>query len=98
MTVQPYARTSAEVLIRSDATDGRAFRAAGRTMDILDFTDIDFSRFTLRTDTSPEEIPVSLELRGYKRLQIIVRNRPVNEGFGIFQITKHYVMGNYAKK
>ena len=98
VTVQPYARTSAEVLIRSDATDGRAFRAAGRTMDILDFTDIDFSRFTLRTDTSPEEIPVSLELRGYKRLQIIVRNRTVNEGFGIFQITKHYVMGNYAKK
>ena len=67
-------------------------------MDILDFTDIDFERFTFNTDNSPQEIFLNRKVKNYKRLQIIVRNNEISEGFGIFQITKHYVTGNYAKR
>ena len=98
VTIKPYARSSAEVYIRADRTGGHEKKAAGKPMDILDFSDIDFERITFNTDESPPEIFFNRKVKNYKRLQIIVRNREPNEGFGIFQITKHYVTGNYAKR
>ena len=98
VTIKPYARSSAEVYIRVDRTGGHEKKVAGKPMDILDFSDIDFERITFNTDESPQEIFLNRKVKNYKRLQIIVRNREPNEGFGIFQITKHYVTGNYAKR
>ena len=98
VTIKPYARSSAEVYIRADRTGGHEKRVAGKPMDILDFSDIDFERITFNTDESPQEIFLNRKVKNYKRLQIIVRNQEPNEGFGIFQITKHYVTGNYAKR
>ena len=98
VTIKPYTRSSAEVFIRADRTGGHEKRVAGKPMDILDFSDIDFERITFSTDESPQEIFVNRKVKNYKRLQIIVRNSEPNEGFGIFQITKHYVTGNYAKR
>ena len=98
VTIKPYARSSAEVYIRADRTGGHEMRVAGKPMDILDFSDIDFERITFNTDESPQEIFLNRKVKNYKRLQIIVRNQEPNEGFGIFQITKHYVTGNYAKR
>lgn len=98
VTIKPYARSSAEVYIRADRTGGHEKKVTGKPMDILDFSDIDFERITFNTDESPQEIFLNRKVKNYKRLQIIVRNREPNEGFGIFQITKHYVTGNYAKR
>ena len=98
VTIKPYARSSAEVYIRADRTAGHEKRVAGKPMDILDFSDVDFERITFNTDESPQEIFLNRKVKNYKRLQIIVRNAEPNEGFGIFQITKHYVTGNYAKR
>ena len=98
VTIKPYARSSGTVYFRSDRTSGEEKRTAKKEMDILDFTDIDFERFTFNTDDSPQEIFMNRKVKNYKRLQIIVRNGEVNEGFGIFQITKHFVVGNYAKR
>ena len=67
-------------------------------MDILDFSDIDFERITFNTDESPQEIFLNRKVKNYKRLQIIVKNDAVNEGFGVFSIVKHFVTGNFAKK
>ena len=98
VTIKPYARSSAAVYFRSDRTGGESREVAGRPMDILDFSDIDFERIAFNTDDSPQEIFLNRKVKNYKRLQIIVRNAEVNEGFGIFQITKHFVIGNYAKR
>ena len=98
VTIKPYARSSAEVYIRADRTGGHEKKVAGKPMDILDFSDIDFERITFNMDESPQEIFLNRKVKNYKRLQIIVRNQEPNEGFGIFQITKHYVTGNYAKR
>lgn len=98
VTIKPYTRSSAEVFIRADRTGGHEKRVAGKPMDILDFSDVDFERITFNTDESPQEIFLNRKVKNYKRLQIIVRNAEPNEGFGIFQITKHYVTGNYAKR
>ena len=98
VTIKPYARSSGTVYFRSDRTSGTEREVAKKPMDILDFSDIDFERFTFNTDDSPQEIFLNRKVKNYKRLQIIVRNSELNEGFGIFQITKHYVTGNYAKR
>ena len=98
VTIKPYARSSGTVYFRSDRTSGEEKRTASKQMDILDFNDIDFERFTFNTDDSPQEIFMNRKVKNYKRLQIIARNSEVNEGFGIFQITKHFVVGNYAKR
>ncbi len=98
VTIKPYARSSAQVYFRSDRSGGASREIAQKTMDILDFSDVDFERITFNTDDSPQEIFLNRKVKNYKRLQIAVRNAEVNEGFGIFQITKHFVIGNYAKR
>ena len=98
VTIKPYARSSGTVYFRSDRTAGMERQVAEKQMDIMDFADIDFERFTFNTDDSPQEIFLNRKVKNYKRLQIVARNSNVNEGFGIFQITKHFVEGNYAKR
>ena len=67
-------------------------------MDIFTFEDFSFERLSFNTNDSPQDIYLKKKVKKYKRLQIIIRNDSVSEGFGIFQIAKTYAVGNYAKK
>lgn len=97
VTLQPYLRSGAKILFRTDR-DAVGVQVAEGKMDIFTWEDIDFSRFTFNVNDGPMEIPFLRKVKNYKRLQIIVKNDAVNEGFGIYGIVKHYVVGNYAKK
>ncbi|MBQ0134633.1 MAG: hypothetical protein KBS46_05855 [Clostridiales bacterium] len=97
VTLKPAARSSGTVYFRTDRTEGTEKAVATDTMDIFSFDDIDFARFTFSSDDGPQEIFFNHKEKNYKRLQIIVRNAVVNEGFGVYQITKFYVVGNFAK-
>jgi hypothetical protein len=97
VTIKPYYRSSASVYAIKDG-NGEIFLRY-RQMDIFaGFDDIDFERFTFNTNTNPQDVYLKKKIKKYKRLQIIVRNNEKGEGFGIFQITKTYRVGNYAKK
>lgn len=97
VTIKPYNRSSAQILFRTDK-DAVAWKAAEGTMDIFDWADIDFSRFTFNANDGPAEIPFNRKVKNYKRLQIIIKNDAANEGFGVYGVVKHYVVGNFAKK
>jgi len=97
VTIKPYSRSSASIYLRTDK-DASGWYANSSNMDILDWEDIDFSRFTFNSNDGPAEIPINRKVKNYKRLQIIVKNNKVNEGFGVYAITKHYVTGNFAKR
>lgn len=97
-TIKPYARSSGTVFFRSDRTEGVEKLAASKLMDIMNFEDIDFERFTFNTDDSPQEIFFRKRVKSYKRLQIIIRNEEPSEGFGVYQITKNFIFGNYGKR
>lgn len=97
VTLKPYARSGAKVLFRTDA-DAVGWEAAKGDMDIFDWSDLDFSRFTFNANDGPMEIPFERKVKKYKRLQIIVKNDAVDEGFGVYAIVKHYVTGNFAKR
>ena len=96
VTIKPMARSSAKVYAIADGNEKKFLKED--TMDVFDFSDIDFERFTFNTNDSPQEIFFKRKIKKYKRLQFIVENSEKNEGFGIFQIVKTYTRGNFAKK
>ena len=101
VTIKPYTRSSAKISFRTDrdAADKEAmFQSVFGTMDIFDWSDIDFSRFSFNSNDGPQEIMFNTKVKKYKRLQILVKNDKVDEGFGIFGATKNYVLGNFAKR
>jgi hypothetical protein len=97
VTIKPYQRSSADIYIRTDK-DAIEWKAASGTMDIFNWEDIDFSRFTFNANDAPDEIPLNRKVKNYKRIQFVVKNNTVNEGFGIYGIVKHFVTGNFAKR
>ena len=101
VTIKPYTRSSAKVCFRTDrdSVDQEALlQSVYGTMDIFSWEDIDFSRFTFNSNDAPQEILFNTKVKKYKRLQIIIKNDGLNEGFGIFQVVKHFVFGNFAKR
>ncbi|MDO4809974.1 MAG: hypothetical protein Q4A04_08455 [Eubacteriales bacterium] len=97
VTLKPYMRSSAKVCVRTDR-DAVEWQANYGTMDIFDWEDIDFSRFTFNANDLPQEIPINRKVKNYKRLQFIIKNDGLNEGFGVYKLSKHFVTGNFAKR
>lgn len=97
VTLKPYARSSAKVLIRTDK-DVAGWQANQGTMDIFSWEDIDFSRITFNSNEAPMEIPINRKVKNYKRLQFLIKNDVLNEGFGVYGVVKHFVRGNFAKR
>lgn len=103
VTIKPFTRSSAMIFIRTerDAANREVQQEAVRieTMDIFSWEDIDFSRFTFNSNDAPQDIMVKKKIKKYKRVQFIIQNSTVNEGFGVFQITKCYkVHSSLAKR
>ena len=96
VTIKPYTRSSGTIYVCKDGNPRQLLRNG--TMDILDWDDVDFDRFTFNTNDSPQDIFFKKKVKKYKRLQIIVENDALNEGFGVLQIVKTFTVGNYAKK
>lgn len=96
VTIKPYARSSGTIYVAKDGNPRQYLRNG--TMDILDWDDVDFDRFTFNTNESPQDIFFKKKVKKYKRLQIIVENDSLDEGFGVLQIIKTFTVGNYAKK
>lgn len=97
VTIKPYTRSSATIYLRTDK-DAVEWEAASGTMDIFNWEDIDFARFTFNSNDAPSEIPLNRKVKNYKRLQFVIVNDTKNEGFGVYGIVKHFVTGNFAKK
>lgn len=97
VTIKPYSRSSARVCLRTDR-DPSDRQVRAETIDIFDWENIDFARFTFNSNDGPREVFFNTKVKKYKRLQILIRNSVPGEGFGVFAITKHYVLGNFAKR
>lgn len=96
VTVKPYARSSAKVYVRTENDVEKEVKYG--TADIFSWENIDFSRLTFLTSKTLREIIVNSKVKKYKRLQFIVENDALNEGFGIIEINKHYAYGNFIKR
>lgn len=59
--------------------------------------DIYIGEASTANNTLPFEFYTKKKVKKYKRLQIIVENDKLDQGFGIDQIIKAYTIGNYSK-
>lgn len=86
--LQPFTRSSVKCCVRTDRELEKQMRYS--TMDIFDWTDIDFSRFTFNTDDAPQIVPFRKKVKKYKWIQIIVRSDGKSEGFGVYGIVVRF--------
>lgn len=88
--IKPFTRSGVQVSFRTEQDYGND--AFSQDMDIFDWEDIDFGRFTFLSVDSPQVVPFRWRIRRYVTLQIIVRNNRLNEGFGVLGIVKRYLL------
>lgn len=93
--IKPYTRSSVKVLVATDRIHDTQIRE--KAMDIFDFSDIDFSRFTFNTLDTPQVIAFNKKVKKFIVLQIIFKNDTLDEGFGIYGVQVQYVIGGYVK-
>jgi len=93
--LSPMPRTSGKIYYVIDGNPDLFVRMM--TMDLFDWNDIDFERFTFESNESPQEIYFRRKVKRYKRLMIIMRNDVINEGFGIHEIIKVYTEDNLSR-
>lgn len=96
VTLKPFVRGSAEICLRTDR-DPAAWTARTGRVDVFDWAQIDFHRFSFDSNDGPRDISVKTRVRNYRRLQFVVRSTELNEGFGIYQITKTYRLGRMPR-
>ena len=94
--LKPFTRSSANVYVTTNKAADKLIRSS--IMDILDWNDIDFNRFTFHTQDGPQVVPFLKKEKKYVTLQIIVKNDAVNEGFGVIGIIKRFETVNYVKR
>lgn len=93
--IKPFTRSSVKVYTLTNDVEKTLIRT--ETMDILDFGDIDFSRFTFNGLDSPQTVAFNAKVKKFVTLQLIFENDVLNEGFGIYGIQIQYVYGQYVK-
>jgi len=96
VTVKPYARSSAKVYVRTENDVEKEVKKG--YADIFDWENIDFSRLTFLTSKTLREIIVNSKVKKYKRLQFIIENDALDEGFGVIEINKHFAYQNFIKR
>lgn len=94
-TLYPFTRSSVDAYLEKD---GNAEVYIGSmTIDIDNWEDIDFSRFTFVANKAPRDLFFRKKMKKYKRLKIILKNNQLDEGFGVQEIFKTYLFTRYAK-
>lgn len=90
-----FTRSSCDVLLRTERDFGTL--KAQPVVDIMDFNDTDFERFTFST-LKNQTIPYKAKVKKFLYLQIIMRGESMDEGAGVLSAALRYSLGGYAKK
>jgi hypothetical protein len=93
--IKPYARSSVKVYVATDWFQKTLVQSGN--MDLFDFGDIDFSRFTFNTLDTPQVVALNSKIKKFIVIQLILENDEINEGFGVYGIQVQYAIGNYVK-
>ena len=93
--IKPYARSSVKVYVATDWFQKTLVQSGN--MDLFDFGDIDFSRFTFNTLDTPQVVALNSKVKKFIVIQLILENDEINEGFGVYGIQVQYAIGNYVK-
>ena len=95
VTLVPHFHSGCEITL---VKDGDQFEYLGSFASTINgFDSIDFTQFTFNSNAVAFDNFTKKKVKKYKRLQIQIENNNA-EPFGLTQITKTYIFGNYAKR
>lgn len=89
LMLSPYRRSSVNIYYR---IKGELRLTKHSTVDIFDFDDIDFSRFSFSTDDSPMIIPTNTKAKKFMLIQFRIENDAAGEGFGFYEMEAQYIV------
>jgi len=92
---KPFSRSSGEIFFTTDKTLMEATNSFN--MDILDFNDIDFNRFTFNLRDNPKICISPKKIRKVLNFQMGIRHTAPNESFGILGIMITFLLGGNAR-
>lgn len=92
--LSPYSRSSIDIYYK---IKGELRLVKESTMDIFDFNDIDFSRFTFNTDDSPMIVATNAKAKKFMLIQFRFENNVAGEGFGFYEAEATYTIGGKYK-
>lgn len=97
ITLKPFTRSSVKF---SYVTDGFLQEKILKqtSLSIFNWGDIDFEDFSFISNNHARTIVSRKKIKKYGALQFIATNDIINQGFGIFSITKYYHVINFRKK
>lgn len=93
--LKAYSRASCKIRLRTEKDTGRDVDIA--YVDIFDFNNIDFSRFTF-SSLEVQEIIYKRKIKNFLFLQLQLSGDALYESAGIYSAAMHYSINEYAKK
>ena len=97
ITTKPFASSSIDIGIKtSDVVAAK--RIKKEYLGFLDWSRIDFNNFPFSTNDNARSVVLRTKVKKYKALQFVLKNAELNQGFGVFDITKNYTVVNYIKR
>ena len=93
---QPFARSGGEIYYATDKEYEKFARSAN--VDIFDWNDIDFQRFTFNTLDRPMIVNTRKKAKKVKLFQVVVKNERDKEPFGLFAVHVNYKVGGKVKR
>ncbi len=93
---KPYARSSGEIFFSTEKSLMQVTRQY--TMDLMDFDDVDFNRFSFTMQDNPRVQISPKKFRKVLQFQMGVRNCVAGEGFGVLAMMVTFSMGNVTRR
>lgn len=92
---KPFSRSGGTIYYATERDFEK--RVKSFSIDIFDFNDIDFDRFTFNTLDRPTVQATNTKERKVSMFQLIIRNNTINEAFGLFGIQIAYTLAAFKK-
>ncbi len=95
LLIKPSYKTGANIYVSVDGEPFELIRSG--SFSIFGWENIDFTRFTFLTTSTPKRIYFNHKIRKYTTLQFRIENSSLDESLGIYEITKYFTTYNYGK-
>ncbi|MBR4079596.1 MAG: hypothetical protein IKK29_05240, partial [Christensenellaceae bacterium] len=92
---KPFSRSSGEIFFTTDRSVIEATNSFA--LDILDFNDINFNRFTFNLRDDPKVCVSPKKIRKVLNFQMGIRHTAANEGFGVLGIMITFTLGGVVR-
>lgn len=93
--LKPTRRGSADIYYKSNKKSSELLKTT--SINILDFRDVDFAKFSFLFSTFPQEKMIKIKAKKITHFQLIIENNKVDEGLGVLSLGIKYIFQSEVK-